>query len=862
MVKKKLRNAIIAVCCICMLPFSACGGGNNSSSVSESSSVEDTGLQIQNTAVWTTYSTQKILHEADYSSMYEEKNLKISAFRNEYEAAQIVISAGEDGKYTVETAELKKADGTVLPSSAVSVYHEKLVYLETIKDKGVNTPIGYYPDGLLPYEKAVEYGENTVKKNTNQAIWVTVHADKTQAAGEYTGTYKVKVGTATYDIPVSVTVYDYTLSDDTYIKSLFMISYDWMSYAELDSTEEMAETYYNFFVNYRLGLNSLPCALNGGYTAYADNTEFLDDVVDAAKNTKCPLWVVPTVADTANIQYTDESGAVITLTTPSISEAPYKKFVKDVANRCVVEGMNLFEKAYTSMNITDEYDDVGKPNGRIYAKYNQNRLRGFNLDLAQWAAESLENTNPDLTDAEFETLKAEISTSIAGIKNLQTGVSINPLLNSPYEGEDPKVVFVPTIDAYSSPSSREALAAYAATAYDEMWAYTCVNPTSPYPTYHIEDDLISGRLLNWMMYEYNILGNLYWASALYQNLGTLQDWQIQDYYQEPLRYPNMNGDGYLVYPGRQYGIKGPVSSIRLETIRDGNEDYDLLHALESYYQAYGYTGEDFDSVLRYMTSTLYGGTKCYLGENDNVHFASSRKLLADLLVMTSNTGAVLGKVNVSKNNVVAEVVAPSGVEVSAAGATVSTKTSEDNTVYTLTFNLADRQTLDLSVVKDGKTYTTSIALGKPAVFVESTSLQDKVSSYKSSVEVKAELSTVETESVVKVTMEDCENGKPAFAMDLSTFNVDETYGKIVIRLYNYGEEIPYAFMGICENMQGYLSLTSGTLQSGWNEIVIDLAALNCKQNGKVTLIRANFIDEDNLITDPLALAVGQIVLEG
>ena len=26
--------------------------------------------------------------------------------------------------------------------------------------------------------------------------------------------------------------------------------------------------------------------------------------------------------------------------------------------------------------------------------------------------------------------------------------------------------------------------------------------------------------------------------------------------------------------------------------------------------------------------------------------------------------------------------------------------------------------------------------------------------------------------------------------------------------------------------------------------------------------RANFIDEDNLITDPLALAVGQIVLEG
>ena len=53
-----------------------------------------------------------------------------------------------------------------------------------------------------------------------------------------------------------------------------------------------------------------------------------------------------------------------------------------------------------------------------------------------------------------------------------------------------------------------------------MWTYTCMNPRPPYPTYHLDDTLTSSRLLGWMMYNYDIVGNLYWETVLYSYFET------------------------------------------------------------------------------------------------------------------------------------------------------------------------------------------------------------------------------------------------------------------------------------------------------------------------------------------------------
>ena len=45
-----------------------------------------------------------------------------------------------------------------------------------------------------------------------------------------------------------------------------------------------------------------------------------------------------------------------------------------------------------------------------------------------------------------------------------------------------------------------------------------------------------------------------------------------------MRYPN--GDGYIFYPGKLIGQKEPFSSVRMESHRDGVEDYEYFVILE------------------------------------------------------------------------------------------------------------------------------------------------------------------------------------------------------------------------------------------------------------------------------------------
>ena len=58
------------------------------------------------------------------------------------------------------------------------------------------------------------------------------------------------------------------------------------------------------------------------------------------------------------------------------------------------------------------------------------------------------------------------------------------------------------------------------------------------------------------------------------------------YLNDPLAFPGANGDGYILYPGRKYGIHGPIGTMRLEMIRDGQEDYEYLYILEELLKGY------------------------------------------------------------------------------------------------------------------------------------------------------------------------------------------------------------------------------------------------------------------------------------
>jgi hypothetical protein len=101
---------------------------------------------------------------------------------------------------------------------------------------------------------------------------------------------------------------------------------------------------------------------------------------------------------------------------------------------------------------------------------------------------------------------------------------------------------------------------------DEVWFYTCCGPTGNYANRFIELPLIKTRLLHWVNFRYGATGYLHWGFN-YWNPST------SPFEETAFEFPG--GDQWIVYPkdGKL------LSSIRLEAMRDGIGDHELLAML-------------------------------------------------------------------------------------------------------------------------------------------------------------------------------------------------------------------------------------------------------------------------------------------
>ncbi len=132
---------------------------------------------------------------------------------------------------------------------------------------------------------------------------------------------------------------------------------------------------------------------------------------------------------------------------------------------------------------------------------------------------------------------------------------------------------------------------------EAVWWYGCNNPRAPYPTYHMDDELIAPRVLSWMQFDYNCDGNLYWCVNYYTE---------EDVWENSHVFDKSNGEGNLMYPGEKFGLSTPVATLRLESIREGLEDYEYLWMLEQAILSYnGENGTDYDPEN--LMAPLYEG---------------------------------------------------------------------------------------------------------------------------------------------------------------------------------------------------------------------------------------------------------------
>lgn len=131
---------------------------------------------------------------------------------------------------------------------------------------------------------------------------------------------------------------------------------------------------------------------------------------------------------------------------------------------------------------------------------------------------------------------------------------------------------------------------------DEVWFYTCVFPQGEYANRFIELPLIKTRLLHWINFRYGLPGYLHWGFNFWSDDLYAESSRIQT--EAGLVLPA--GDSWIVYPG-----PGKIlSSIRLEAMRDGIVDHELLCRFEAKHPdearelarqvVYGFTTYDLD----------------------------------------------------------------------------------------------------------------------------------------------------------------------------------------------------------------------------------------------------------------------------
>lgn len=121
----------------------------------------------------------------------------------------------------------------------------------------------------------------------------------------------------------------------------------------------------------------------------------------------------------------------------------------------------------------------------------------------------------------------------------------------------------------------------------ELWGYVC------YKSSCIDYESIDHRIWTWICWKYNLKGFLYWGlfnwnadmwrpenKKIEEQLlrkDPKERWPYKAKWEPVLILTGAPGDGYLVYPSPE---GDPWSSIRLENIRDGIEDYEYFCILK------------------------------------------------------------------------------------------------------------------------------------------------------------------------------------------------------------------------------------------------------------------------------------------
>ena len=672
-----IRKRLLALSLILALLVSVAGCGNMSNSGSSQGKIEG-----EDVVLWGESATAKIVLNDDgktANAVVNKNVITIDMARNEEEGAQLMLFAKQDiPYYTVSVTDLV-CGAEKIPASDIDVY---MLKYQSIDDSTGKTYPEYYghklPDPMLPFDTAVEHGENLVEQGNNQAVYFDVSTTKDTPAGLYKGTVTLTTEVQTYTVPMEVTVYDVTLPDSSNLKTFApYFGREAFESAEMDGSDEMAILYTEVLMDYNMSsivpgtdeVMDLPTYLER-LKAYYDYPGFNTYRLEFDTS---PGWY-----DGQEVQF---------------NVALLREYIVAIAEMSVTDKVNYLSKAFYY-----PYDHVDEP---------QNEAQ-FEI-----ARQSLSVYLKMLADAD-EILRAEY----AGTENYAyyEGVVSDTLLNIPYmltcnisgatlRSQGLEEVTICILNDFFNNASD--LAHLKEGREDkELWTYVACTPFYPHANYAFDSPAVGTRTLGWMCNSYGIDLLMAWKTVNY-NYGPSGDvtpnrWETSS----PGPGGITPGDGNLFYPGATYGLKGPCPGLRAMAWRDGVQDYDLIEAFKEIYYANGLSA---DIALQMLYNRIFTGT---IPTTDSDVFNAVRSELFQMIADLKQPTAVLYKTqDVFMNKGTVEFVClDENATVSVGGGAL---TPNADGFYTIDLDLTQEKSCSFSVSSQGvsKDYTCTLVTG-------------------------------------------------------------------------------------------------------------------------------------------------------
>jgi len=491
--------------------------------------------------VWEVNSLVKVF--PDTPPQQQARAVSVELGRNEYHAFQLALCTDGAGtnQVSIEVSPLKSRAGDKLPPvkiervGFVPVDYPSAYYSTEVPDWCRKVPhgapatdgwAGWWPDPLAPGDSL------DLSPGQTQPVWFTVHVPGTAAPGRYEAEATLAPSNAkTLKIPLTVQVLPFTLPDHGRLQAIFDLRFGPGGGfgGGIDSKSDYRK-WLRFIAEHRLGIDHIRPAPK---FTYKDGKV----TMDAAEFDEMAHFCFDELG--INVAYTPEFFYMFGWAYP-----PKKLFGLDPFtpewNSALQQAYRLFTNHVRQKGWHDKFV--------YYISDEPHFQRDFVVEQMKKLCALIHEVDPDI-----------------------------PIYSSTWRHE---TAWDDSLDLWG-------VGQYGCFPVDEMerlqragkqmW-FTCDGQMATDTPY-----LATERLLPYYCFKYGGRGYEFWGLAWW----TYNPWQVgwhqfirqsdegKKYYW--VRYPD--GDGFLVYPGKPVGVDGPASTIRVEQIRQGLQDYEATTLL-------------------------------------------------------------------------------------------------------------------------------------------------------------------------------------------------------------------------------------------------------------------------------------------